>query len=87
MYTRTILQPTIGSEWLDLIWITFERFEEILGAKAPIALIYRQMRASVYDLRFPASPGKLRKQAIASIGAVQPTIISEWLNLHDFEAI
>jgi hypothetical protein len=37
MNTRTILQPTIVSDWL--IWITFERFEEILGEKVPIALI------------------------------------------------
>jgi hypothetical protein len=42
------------------------------------------MRAPVDDLRYPGAPGKLRKQAIASIGAVQPTIISEWLNLHDY---
>jgi hypothetical protein len=37
--------------------------------------------------RHPGAPGKLRKQAIASIGAAQPTTVSEWLNLHDFEAI
>jgi hypothetical protein len=37
MNTRTILQPTIVSEWL--IWMTIERFEEILGAKVPIASI------------------------------------------------
>jgi hypothetical protein len=49
------------------------------------------MRASVDDLRYPGAPGNLRKQAIASIGAAQPTIATrEWLNyitLTDFEAI
>jgi hypothetical protein len=52
-----------------------------------MASILTEVRAPVDDLRHPGAPGKLRRQAIASIGAVQPTIISEWLNLHDFEAI
>jgi hypothetical protein len=43
------------------------------------------------DLRYPGAHGKLRKQAIASIGAVQPTIATgEWLHyitLTDFDAI
>jgi hypothetical protein len=38
------------------------------------------MRAPVDDLRYPGAPGKLCKQAIASIGAVHPTIATgEWL--------
>jgi hypothetical protein len=45
------------------------------------------MRAPVDAFLHLGAPGKLRKQAIASIGAVQPTTVSEWLNLHDFEAI
>jgi hypothetical protein len=45
------------------------------------------MRAPVDDFRYPNAPGKLRKQATAFIGAAQPTIISEWLNLHDSKAI
>jgi hypothetical protein len=42
MNTRTTLQPTIVSEWL--IWITSERFEEILGAKVGKASILTDAR-------------------------------------------
>jgi hypothetical protein len=38
------------------------------------------MRASAGDFRHPGATSKLRKQAIASIGAVQPATVSEWLN-------
>jgi hypothetical protein len=53
------------------------------------------MRASMDNLRYPGAPGKLRKQAIASIGAARTAhnaspLESAWLNyitLTDFEAI
>jgi hypothetical protein len=39
------------------------------------------MHASIDNFRYPGAPSKLRKQAIiASIGAVQPATVSEWLN-------
>ena len=35
----------------------------------------------------PASYSKLRKQAIATVGAAQPTTVSEWLHWITFERI
>jgi hypothetical protein len=38
------------------------------------------MHASIDNFRYPDAPSKLRKQAIPSIGAVQPATVSESLN-------
>jgi ABC-type uncharacterized transport system permease subunit len=38
------------------------------------------MHASIDNFRHPGAPSKLRKQAIASIGPVQPATVSEWLH-------
>jgi hypothetical protein len=46
------------------------------------------MYASIDNFRHPGAPSKLSKQAIATIGAVQPATVSEWLaKLRHFEAI
>jgi plasmid maintenance system killer protein len=38
------------------------------------------MHASIDNFRHFGAPSKLRKQAFATIGAVQPATVSEWLN-------
>jgi hypothetical protein len=38
------------------------------------------MHASIDNFQHPGALSKMRKQAIASIGAVQPATVSEWLN-------
>jgi hypothetical protein len=43
------------------------------------------MRAPIDAFRHPDAAGKLRKQAIASIGALQPKIATEWLIWNTFE--
>jgi hypothetical protein len=79
--------------------MTIERFDEDPRAQGEsrqgfnIDTIDRCAHRCMDDLRYPGAHGKLRKQAIASIGAVQPTITTgEWLSymyitLTDFEAI
>ena len=43
------------------------------------------MRASIDTFQHPGAPGMLRKQAIAPMGAVQPTTVAERLNCIPFE--
>jgi hypothetical protein len=43
------------------------------------------MRAPVDNFRQPDAVSKLHKQAIAPMGLVQPTIVSEWLVWITFE--
>jgi hypothetical protein len=70
--------------WL-IIWNTFERFGEIFVAKVGRQSFNTDKCAHrwiISDTLVHCTPGKLRKQAIASIGVVQPTIATECLNMN-----